>query len=123
MREKTLFQKKWTFCGGTNHSTKKCFKKIRQETEKDRAAGASDNRQTEQTPRKYFRCGYEYHLFAKFPKVTKDNKKWRKKESFIEKGNRTCKNSENISDQNIYASMARMSGIEKYPSGSFGFRS
>ena len=43
---------KCTFCGGTNHSTEMFFKRIRQEKEKARAAGNSDNRQTEQTSRK-----------------------------------------------------------------------
>ena len=46
------------FCGGFNHSVEKCFKIIRQEKEKARAAGDSDNRQTERTPRKFFRCGF-----------------------------------------------------------------
>ena len=48
-------QTKCTFCGGTNHSVEKCFKRIRQEKEKSHAAGASDNIQTERTPGKYFR--------------------------------------------------------------------
>ena len=42
-------QEKLTFCGGVNHSAEKCFKSIRQEKEKARAAGDSDNRKTEQT--------------------------------------------------------------------------
>ena len=37
-------QTKFTFCGGTNHYAEICFKRIRQETEKDLAAGHSDNR-------------------------------------------------------------------------------
>ena len=41
-------QTKCTFCGDVNHSIERCFKNIRQKTEKDRAAGHSDNRQTEQ---------------------------------------------------------------------------
>ena len=40
------FQKKCTFCEDVNHSAKKCFKRIRQEKEKDRAAGDLYNRQT-----------------------------------------------------------------------------
>ena len=43
-------QKKCTFGGGVNHSAEKCFKRIRQEKEKARAAGHLDNRQTERTP-------------------------------------------------------------------------
>ena len=45
-------QKKFTFCGGTNHSAEKCFKIIRKEKEKSRVVDASDNRRTERTPRK-----------------------------------------------------------------------
>ena len=60
-----------TFCGGTNHSAESFFKRIRKENEKDFAAGASDNRRTEQTPRKCFRCGSEDHLIAKCPKPPK----------------------------------------------------
>ena len=43
-------QTKCTFCGGTNHSTEKYFKSIRQEKEKACAAGHSENRRTERTP-------------------------------------------------------------------------
>ena len=75
-------QTKCTFCGGTNHSTEKCFKKIIQEKEKALAAGASDNRQTERTSRKCFRCGYEDHLIEKFPNPPKDNEKRRKQLHF-----------------------------------------
>ena len=71
-------QTKYTFCGGNNHSAEKCFKSIRQEKEKTRAAGASDNRRTEQTPQIFFICGSEYHLIAKFPNPPKDNEKRRK---------------------------------------------
>ena len=45
-------QTKCTFCGGTNQSTEKCFKRIRQEKGKTRTDGASENRQTERTYRK-----------------------------------------------------------------------
>ena len=84
-------------------------KMIRQERGKYRTAGASDNRQTERTPRKYFRCGSEDHLIAKFPKPPKENEKQRNQVYFNGKGNRACDNGENNSDQKIYASMARMS--------------
>ena len=50
-------QKNCTFCGGTNHSAEKCFKRIIQENEKSSAADNSDNRQMKLTPRKCFRCG------------------------------------------------------------------
>ena len=55
-------QTKSTFFGGTNHSAEKKFKRIRQETEKACAAGDSDNRKTEHTPWKCFRCGSEDDL-------------------------------------------------------------
>ena len=49
----------------------------------------------------------------------KENKKRQKQVGFNEKGNFACDNGENISDQKIYASMARMSGNDKCPSGKF----
>ena len=93
------FQKKCTFCGGTNHSAEKCFKRIRQENEKSRMAVHLDNRETEQTPRKCLRCGSQDHLIAKYPKPPKDNEKRRKQVCFNEKGNRTCDNGDNKSDR------------------------
>ena len=68
-------QTKCTFCGGVNHSAEKCFKMIRQEKEKYRAAGHSDNRRTERTPRKCFGCVSQDHQIEKFPKPPKDNEK------------------------------------------------
>ena len=62
------FQIKCTFCGGANHSAEKCFKRIRKEKKIYRTAGDSDNRQTERTTRKCFRCGYEDHVISKYPK-------------------------------------------------------
>ena len=35
-----------TFCGGTNHSAEKCFKRIRKEKEKARTVDVSENRRT-----------------------------------------------------------------------------
>ena len=101
---------KCTFCGGTNPSAEKCFKRVIMENEKSRAFDVSDNRQTERQPRKYFRCGSEYHLIAKFPKLPKDSDKRQKQVSCNEKDNHSCDNGENNSNQKIYASMARMSG-------------
>ena len=74
----------------------------------------------EQTPRKCFRCESEYHLIAKCLGPQNKNEKWRKQVRFNEKGNRACDNSKNNSDQKIYASIARMSGNAKCPSGNFG---
>ena len=92
-------QTKCTFCGGTNHSAEKCFKSIRKENKKSRAVDASDNRQTERTPWKCFICGSKHQMIAKCPKQPKDNEKRRNQVHFNEKGNRTCNNGENNSDQ------------------------
>ena len=67
-------------------------------------SGASDNRRTERTSRKRFRCGSEDHLIAKCPKPPKDNEKWQKQVRYNEKGNLECDNGENNSDQKIYTS-------------------
>ena len=83
-------------------------------------AGDSDNRKTEQTSRKHFRCGSEDHLISKCPKPPKDNKKRRKQLRLNEKGNRARDNRKNNINQNIYASMARMSSYDEYPSADFG---
>ena len=45
------------------------------EKEKSRATGGSENRRTEHTPRKYFRCGSEDHLIEKCTKSPKENDK------------------------------------------------
>ena len=79
-----------------------------------------DNRQTERTSRKCFRCGSEDHLIKKCPNQPKDNTKQRKQVRFNEKGNRVCDNRKNNSDQKIYAYMARMSSNDKCTSGNFG---
>ena len=118
-RENTV-QTKCTFCGGANQSKEMFFKRIRKEKEKYRAAGDSNNKQTERTPRKCFRCGSEDHLIVKFPKPPKENQKHRKKVSFNEKVNRAYDNGKNNSDQKIYAYMACMSDNEGCPSGNFG---
>ena len=56
------------------------------------------------TPRKCFRCGYEDHMIAKFPKQV----------YFNEKVNRTCDNGKNSSDCKVYASMAQMSSNNEW---------
>ena len=74
-------QIKCTFCGGTNHSAEKCFKRIRKEKEKAREVDVSENRRTELTgrlPWKCFRCGSEDHMIAKCPNPPKENVKLRK---------------------------------------------
>ena len=40
-------QAKCTFCGGNNHSTEKCFKRIRKEKEKTRAVDVSSNKNSD----------------------------------------------------------------------------
>ena len=66
-------QKKCTLCGGSNHSAENISKVLYRKSKKARAAGDSDNRRTEFTPRKCFICGSEDHLIIKFPKAPKDN--------------------------------------------------
>ena len=73
-RENTV-QIKCNFCGGTDHSTEIFFKRIRREKEKAFAAGHLDNRRTERTPRKCFRCEYQDKLIAKCKKPPKENEK------------------------------------------------
>ena len=119
VKDQTLFRKSALFLE-VLITLQKNFKRIRKEKEKARAAGDSDNRQTERTPRKCLRCGSVYHLIAKCPKTQKENEKWRKQVYFNEKGNHTCNNSKNNSDQKIYASIARMSGNCECTSEKFG---
>ena len=76
---------------------------IRQESEKARADGDSDNRKKERTPWKCFICGSEDHLIAKYPKEPKDNDKRRNQARFNEKGDCACDNGKNNSDKKIYA--------------------
>ena len=92
------------------------IKRIRQEKGKACAGGHSDNRQTERTHRKCFRCGSEDHLISKFPKPPKENEKRRNQLHFYSKSNRVCDNRKNISEQEIYASMARMYVNDKWHS-------
>ena len=78
---------------------------------------------TEHSPHKCFINGSEYHLIVKFPKPPQDNKKRLKQVHFSERGNcasqKECENSDNDNNQNIYASMARMSDNDKRPSKYF----
>ena len=97
-------QTECTFCKGVIQSAYECFKRIRKKKEKAHAVHVSPNRKMECKPRKCFRCGYEDHMIAKY----------QKQESSNEKGNRACNIGENISDWNIYASMARMSSNDKW---------
>ena len=51
-------------------------------------------------------------MIAKCPNPPKENEKRRRQVRFNKKGNRACDNGKNNSDQNIFASMAGMSGNE-----------
>ena len=113
-------QTKCTFCGGNNHSAEKCFKRIRKERGKARAADVTFNRHMERLPQKCFRCGSEDHIIAKFPKLPKDNEKRQNQVRFHEKGNRACDNGKNNDDHKIYASMARMSSNDERKSVKYG---
>ena len=95
---------KCTFCGLTNHSVEKCFKKIRKDKEKARSAGALSNKNSDRPARKCFRCGSEDHLIEKCPKPPKDGEKKNKKVSFKdkEKGNSTKYNSDDDNDLKVY---------------------
>ena len=50
----------------------------------------------------------------------KDNEKRQNQVRFIEKGNCACEKGKNDSDKKIYASMARMSSNDEFPSGNSG---
>ena len=65
------------------------------------------------------RCGFEYHVIAKYPRPPKDNEKQRKQVSFNEKSNRACDNGEYDNDHKIHASMAIMSGDDERKSGEY----
>ena len=71
-------------------------------------------------PLKCFRCGFEDHIIAKFSKPPKYTEKQRKQISFNEKVNYACDNGKNNSNQNIYASTARMSSNDERSSENYG---
>ena len=66
-----------------------------------------------------FRCGSEDHLIAKFPKPPKKTRKDKSKYVLMKMLIVHATTEKNNSDQKIYASMARMSGNDKYPSRNF----
>ena len=100
------------------------FKRIGNKKEKAREAGDLDNRCTERTPRKCFRCGSEYDLIEELPKPPKENKKRRNQVCFTEKVNhdlqKECDNIKNNNDQKIYASMVHMYDNNEFPDRDFG---
>ena len=96
---------KCTYCGLTNHSVEKCFKKIKKQKEKARSDGFSSNKNSDRPPRKCYRCGSEDHMIAKCPKPPKDNEKRRKQVLFNEKGNHACDNGEDNDNHKIYTFM------------------
>ena len=112
-----MFQKKCTFCGGTNHSAEKYFKIIRKDKVKALAVSDLGRQQTEHTPYKFFRCGTVDHLIYNCPKPPKYNEKRWKTIRFNERGNSPSQRESDKGDygknQKIYASMALMSGNHK----------
>ena len=90
----------WRF----NNSAEQYFKRIRKEQKESRVVDVSSNRQMECRPQKFFRCGYEDHMIAEFPKQV----------CFFEKVDRACDTSANNSDCRIYAYMARMSSNNQW---------
>ena len=94
---------KCTYCGLSNHSVEKCFKKIREEKEKARSAGTSPNKNSDRPDRKCYRCGSEDHLIKKCPKPPKDSEKIRKSDKSKEKGNSTKEKSNDDDELKVYA--------------------
>ena len=92
------------------------FQKYPKVKRKTRAAGHLDNKQMKRTPQKCFRYGSQDRLIAKCTKPPKENEKRQNQVRFNEKGNCTCYNSENNSNQKIYAYMPWMSINDEYPS-------
>ena len=111
---------KCTYCGLSNHSVEKRFKKIRKEKEKARSADTSSNKNRDRPARKCFRCGSEDHLIAKYPKPPKDSEKRRKSDKAKEKGNSAKDNSDDDDDLELYASMARMSNDDVRENKDYG---
>ena len=68
-----LVPKKYTFCGGANHSADFFSKGSERNRKKARAAAELDNKRKERTPQKCFRCGFEDRLITKCPKPPKES--------------------------------------------------
>ena len=119
VKEKTLFRKSAPFVEVLITLRKILSKRSDRKKENFRAAGHSDNRQTERPPPKCFICGYEDHLIAKCPNPPKDNQKRLNQVRYNGKGNCTHDKGKNNSDQKIYTSKAHMSGNGKFPCGNF----
>ena len=96
------------------------FQKDQRGKLKSRAAGDLENRRTEHTPQKCFRCGSEDHRIATFPKPPKENQKRRNQVHFNEKVIVHATTVGNNSDQNIYASVTPISGNDECTSENFG---
>ena len=118
VREPILFRKSALFVA-VRIILQKIFQKDQKIKVKSRVAGDLENRSTERTPWKCFRCGSEDNLISKYPKPPK-NEKRQNQVRFNEKVNLACENSKNNNDQKIYASMARMSDNDKCSGRNFG---
>ena len=86
-----MFRQNILFGGGSNHSAKKCSKKIRKDKEKARTAGDSDKQRIERTPHKYFIYESVDNLIDKCPKPPKDKGKLQNIVRFNESGNGALK--------------------------------
>ena len=95
-------QAKCTYCGFSNHSVEKCFKKIRKEKEKARSADTSPNKNSDLPAWKCYRYGSENRIIAECPKPPKDCEKKPKSEKSKEKGNSAKYNSDDDYDLKVY---------------------
>ena len=88
-------------------------------------AGDLENKRTEHTPCKCFKCVSIDNLISKCPKSTKDNEKHKKQAHLSERGfhvlQKEYNNSVNKNDLNMYASMERMSYNEESRGSSYLF--
>ena len=91
----------------------------KKEKDKARAVDVSSDRHADCTSRKCFRYGSEDQMITKCPKPPKDNEKRQRKLRFNEKMDRACNNRKNNSEQNIYASIARISSNDKRSSENY----
>ena len=84
VREKTLLRKNAIFVE-VLITLQKMFQKDQKRKGKAHAAGNSENRSTEHTPRKCFRCGSEDQLIEKNLKPPKENEKQQKQVRLLKK--------------------------------------
>ena len=105
VKEQTLFRQSALFVELLITLHKNVSKWSDKKREKIRVAGDLENRWTERTPQKCFRCGSQDHPISKSPKPPKEKDKQRNEVRLNKKGNRVCENGENNSEQDIYDNM------------------